>query len=75
MSALVKTMEEIFQYINMHMLETKCTLNLGQLLKMALDLKWYLWQKMKLIKNTRVSKPILDNKLELMEQHWKQFLL
>jgi len=67
MSALVKTMEEIFQYINMHMLETKCTLNLGQLLKMALDLKWYLWQKMKLIKNTRVSKPILDNKLELME--------
>jgi hypothetical protein len=54
-------MEEIFQDINMHMLETKCTLNLGQLLKIALDLKWYLWQKMKSIKNTRVLELVLDN--------------
>lgn len=57
----MKTMEEIFQDINMHMLETKCILNLGQLLKIAFDLKWYLWQKMKSLKNTKVSKSILEN--------------
>jgi hypothetical protein len=38
----VKTMEEIFQDINIHMLETKCTLNLRQLFEIALDLNWYL---------------------------------
>jgi hypothetical protein len=43
------------------MLETKSIFDLGHLIKIALDLKWYLWQKMKLLKNTRVSKPILKN--------------
>jgi hypothetical protein len=40
--------EEIFQDISKQMLETSYTLNLGQLLKMALELKRYLWEKMKL---------------------------
>ncbi len=33
------SMEEIFQDINKQMLETSCTLNLGQLIKITLDLK------------------------------------
>jgi hypothetical protein len=33
------------------MLETSYILNLGQLLKIALKLKKYLWQKLKLEKN------------------------
>jgi hypothetical protein len=37
------SIEEIFQDINRQMLETNHTLNLGQLLKMALELKRYLW--------------------------------
>jgi hypothetical protein len=37
------SIEEIFQDINRQMLETSYTLNLGQLLKMALELKRYLW--------------------------------
>ncbi len=40
--------EEIFQDISIQMLETSYTLNLRQLLKMALELKRYLWKKMKL---------------------------
>ncbi len=41
-SALMKTMEEIFQNISMQMLETKYILDLGHLIKIVLDLKWYL---------------------------------
>jgi hypothetical protein len=39
-------MEQIFQDINKSMLETTYTLRLGQLLKKALDLKKYMWQKL-----------------------------
>jgi hypothetical protein len=60
-SALMKTMEKIFQDISMQMLKTKYILDLGHLIKIPLDLKWYLWQKMKLFKNKKVSKPILNN--------------
>jgi hypothetical protein len=35
--------EEIFQDINKQMLETSYTLNLGQLFKIAPNLKWYMW--------------------------------
>jgi hypothetical protein len=35
--------EEIFQDINKQMLETNYTLNLGQLFKIAPNLKWYMW--------------------------------
>jgi hypothetical protein len=38
------------------MLETSYILNLGQLLKMAIELKKYLWQKMKLNKSYCVTK-------------------
>jgi hypothetical protein len=38
----MKTMEEIFQNISMQMLETKYILDLGHLIKIVLDLKWYL---------------------------------
>jgi hypothetical protein len=40
--------EEILQDISRQMLETNYTLNLGQLLKMAFELKRYLWEKVKL---------------------------
>jgi hypothetical protein len=40
-------MEQIFQDINKQMLETIDTLKLGQLLKITLDLKKYMWQKLK----------------------------
>jgi hypothetical protein len=43
------------------MLKTTYFLDLGHLIKIAFDLKWYLWQKMKLFKNKKVSKPILKN--------------
>jgi hypothetical protein len=38
------------------MLKTSYPLNLGQLLKIAHELKWYLWQKLKLKKTLNVSK-------------------
>ncbi len=41
-------MEQIFQDINKQMLETTYILRLGQLLKITLDLKIYMWQKLKL---------------------------
>jgi hypothetical protein len=44
------TVEEVFLNINKQMLETSYTLNLGQLLEIALELKRYLWQKLKLEK-------------------------
>ncbi len=40
-------MEQIFQSINKQMLETTYTLKLSQLLKIALDFKKYMWQKLK----------------------------
>ncbi len=41
------TIEYIFLDIGKKMLETNYTLNLGQLLKIAPELKKYLWQKLK----------------------------
>ncbi len=40
-------MEQIFQNINKQMLETTYTLKLSQVLKISLDLKIYMWQKLK----------------------------
>jgi len=48
--------EEIFQDISKQMLETNYTLNLGQLIKITIDLKKYLWQKMK------TNKPDMNTK-------------
>jgi hypothetical protein len=42
------SMEQIFQDISKHMSETTYTLRLGQLLKITLDLKKYMSQKLKL---------------------------
>ncbi len=50
------TMEEIFLDITKQMLETSYTLNLRQLLKIALELKSYLWQKLKPKKIQNVNK-------------------
>ncbi len=44
----------------MQMLQTKYTLDLGQILKITFDLKWCMWQKMKPIKKIVMTKPILD---------------
>ncbi len=41
------TIKQIFLDIDKQMLETRYTLILGQLLKIALELKRYLWQKLK----------------------------
>jgi hypothetical protein len=48
-----KTLEEIIKDINKQVLETKYTLNLGQLLRVILDIKHY-------ILNPIASKPILS---------------
>ncbi len=53
--------KEIFQDINKQMLETNYTLNLGQLLKMALELKKYLCQKLKL--DTQIVAKIVIEKI------------
>jgi hypothetical protein len=37
------SMEQIFQDINKQMMETTCTLRLGQILQITLDLKKYMW--------------------------------
>ncbi len=50
------TIKGIFLNIGKQMLETSYTLNLGQLLKVALELKRYLWQKLKLEKIQNVSR-------------------
>jgi len=42
------TIEENFLDISKQMLEISYTLNFGQLIKIALKLKGYLWQKLKL---------------------------
>jgi hypothetical protein len=42
------------------MLETNCTLNLGQLLKISISLKKYLWQKLKTNKPQINIKPMND---------------
>ncbi len=44
------TIKEIFLDIGKQMLEISYTLNLGQLFKIALEFKKYLWQKLKLEK-------------------------
>jgi hypothetical protein len=49
--------EEIFQDISKQMLETNYTLNLGQLIKITLDLKKYLSQKLK------ANKPHINTRL------------
>jgi hypothetical protein len=45
-----------FLDIGKHMLETSYTLNLGQLFKITLELKRYLWQKLKLEKTQNLSR-------------------
>jgi hypothetical protein len=54
------TIEEKNLDIGKQMLETSYTLNLGQLFKIALKLKKYLWQKLKLEKIWNVGKATID---------------
>jgi hypothetical protein len=54
------------------MLETTCTLKLGQLLNIALDLKIYMWQKLKLEKPNIFIKMISKPNVTIMvETHLK----
>jgi hypothetical protein len=46
---LEKTLEEILRDINIQVLEIKYVINLGQLLKIVLDIKWYNFKSVKLI--------------------------
>jgi hypothetical protein len=50
------TIEEIFLDIGKHMLETSYILSLKQLFKITLDLKTYLWKKLKPEKTRNSSK-------------------
>ncbi len=50
------TIKKKIQDINKQMLETSYTLNLGQLLKIALEFKMYLWQKLKPKKTQNLNK-------------------
>jgi hypothetical protein len=54
------SIEEKFQDINRQMLETSYILNLGQLLKMVLELKRYLWRRMKLNKPHNVATIVIE---------------
>jgi hypothetical protein len=60
------SMEQIFQYINKHMLETTYILRLGQLLKITLDLKIYMWQKIKVKKPNIATKVISEPNVATM---------
>jgi len=70
----IMCMEQIFQDINKQMLETTYTLKLGQLLKIALDLKEYMWQKLKLEKPNITIKQILKPSVPtVVETHSKLY--
>ncbi len=60
--------EEFFLDIGKEMQETSYTLNLGQLLKIAHELKRYFWQKLKLEKTQNVNKTTTKKKLVLQYQ-------
>jgi hypothetical protein len=65
-------MEYIFQNINKQMMETTYTPKLGQLLKMALDFKKYIWQKLKREKPNITSKMISKpNVATMVETHFE----
>ncbi len=54
------------------MMETTCTMRLGQLLKIAPDLKKYMWQKLKPKKPNITTKVILKpNVATMVETHYK----
>ncbi len=57
------TVEEIFLDIGKQMLEISYTLNLGQLLKIALDLNRYLWQKLEPKEIQNVSKVTIEKQI------------
>jgi hypothetical protein len=50
------------------MLKTNYTLNLGQLLKIALKLKRYLWQKLKPKKTQNLSKVTIEKQVSSLVQ-------
>jgi hypothetical protein len=60
-NASIRTIEEIFQNVNTLMLKLKYTLRFHANLKISLNLKCYLEQKMKLVKSIVVSKLILKS--------------
>jgi len=55
--------EEIFMDISKQMLETSYTLRLGQLLKIAPQLKRYFWQKLKLETTQNVSRATIEKQV------------
>ncbi len=57
------TIAEFFLDISKQMLETKHTLNLGQLLKIAPKFKIYLWQKLKPKKTQNLSRITIDKQV------------
>jgi len=57
------TVKEIFLDINKQMLETSDTLDLRQLLKIAVELKKYLWQKLKPKKIENVNRATIDKQV------------
>jgi len=57
------TIEKIFLDIGKQMLETNNILSLGQLLKIILELKRYLWQKLKPKKTYNVSKTTIEKQV------------
>jgi hypothetical protein len=57
------TIENIFFNIGKQMLETRYILNLGQLFKIALELKKCLWMKLKPEKTQNVSKATMEKQV------------
>jgi hypothetical protein len=59
-------MEQIFHDINKQMMEITYTLKLSQLLKITLDLKKYMWQKLKLEKPNITTKFISETNVTIV---------
>ncbi len=59
--------EKSFLDISKQMFETSYTLNLGQLLEIALELKKYLWQKLKLEKTQNLNRTTIDKQVGSLE--------
>ncbi len=52
---LEKILEKILRDIGIQVLETKYVINLGQLLRIVLDIKWYIFQLVKSIQPVQLE--------------------
>ncbi len=73
-------MEEILRDISTQVLETKYVINLGQLLKIVLDIKWYIFKSVKFVQpvqpKTTCAIVIIDHQMAVIQvQVGKNFIV